>query len=73
MSAQPPAPAAPKTNHIGLPKADYEGAKSTLCLGCGHDVITKQIINAFYEMGLEPTRSRNSQASGAPRRPQPTS
>src|ERR1019366_10141685 len=55
MSAQPPspspAPAAPKTNHIGLPKADYEGAKSTLCLGCGHDVITNQIINALYEMG----------------------
>ena len=38
----------------GLPKADYEGAKSTLCLGCGHDVITKQIVNAFYAMGVEP-------------------
>jgi 2-oxoglutarate ferredoxin oxidoreductase subunit beta len=55
MSAQPPAPAAaPKTNRLGLPKAGYEGGKSTLCLGCGHDVITKQIINAFYEMGVEP-------------------
>jgi len=41
-------------NRIGLPKADYEGGKSTLCLGCGHDVITKQIINAFYEMGVAP-------------------
>jgi 2-oxoglutarate/2-oxoacid ferredoxin oxidoreductase subunit beta len=49
-----PTPAAPKTNRIGLPKADYEGGKSTLCLGCGHDVITKQIINAFYEMGVQP-------------------
>ena len=29
------APAAPKTNRIGLAKADYEGSKSTLCLGCG--------------------------------------
>jgi 2-oxoglutarate ferredoxin oxidoreductase subunit beta len=49
-------PAPPKTNRIGLPKAGYEGAKSTLCLGCGHDVITKQIINAFYEMGIPPHR-----------------
>ena len=48
--------ATPKTNRIGLPKANYEGGKSTLCLGCGHDVITKQIINAFYEMGIEPHR-----------------
>jgi 2-oxoglutarate ferredoxin oxidoreductase subunit beta len=56
MSAQPPAPAALKTNRLGLPKAGYEGMKSTLCLGCGHDVITKQIINAFYEMGVEPHR-----------------
>lgn len=52
MSANPAS--APKTNRIGLPKADYEGGKSTLCLGCGHDVITKQIINAFHEMGVPP-------------------
>lgn len=56
MSATPNAPASPKTNRIGLPKAAYEGGKSTLCLGCGHDVITKQIINAFYEMGVEPRK-----------------
>jgi 2-oxoglutarate ferredoxin oxidoreductase subunit beta len=60
MSAIPGSPAgtAPtsKTNRLGLPKSDYEGGKSTLCLGCGHDVITKQIINAFYEMGVEPHR-----------------
>ena len=30
-------PAAPKTNRLGLAKADYEGGKSTLCLGCGHN------------------------------------
>jgi 2-oxoglutarate ferredoxin oxidoreductase subunit beta len=48
--------AAPRTNRLGLPKADYEGLKSTLCLGCGHDVITKQIINAFYAMGVPPHR-----------------
>jgi len=56
MSASPSVPAPPKTNRLGLPKADYEGLKSTLCLGCGHDVITKQIINAFYQMGIPPHR-----------------
>ena len=49
-------PAAPKTNRLGLAKADYEGGRSTLCLGCGHDVITKQITTAFYELGVEPHR-----------------
>ena len=56
MSATPASPSLPKVNHIGLPKSDYEGGKSTLCLGCGHDVITKQVITAFYEMGIEPHR-----------------
>ncbi len=54
MSATAPAP--PKTNRIGLPKADYEGGKSTLCLGCGHDVVTRQLVTAFWEMGIEPRR-----------------
>jgi 2-oxoglutarate ferredoxin oxidoreductase subunit beta len=49
-------PQLPKVNRLGLPKADYEGGKSTLCLGCGHDVITKQIVQAFWEMGIEPHR-----------------
>ena len=49
-------PPAPRTNRLGLAKGDYEGAKSTLCLGCGHDVITKQIVTAFFEMGVEPHR-----------------
>jgi 2-oxoglutarate ferredoxin oxidoreductase subunit beta len=43
-----------KTNHIGLSVADYKGRPSTLCKGCGHDVITNTIIAAFYEMGVEP-------------------
>lgn len=42
------------TNRIGLTLADYKGAPSTLCDGCGHDAITSQIIKAFYELGLEP-------------------
>jgi 2-oxoglutarate ferredoxin oxidoreductase subunit beta len=46
--------AAPPTNRIGLTLADYKGAPSTLCDGCGHDAITAQIIKAFYELGTEP-------------------
>ncbi|MHC5012748.1 MAG: 2-oxoacid:ferredoxin oxidoreductase subunit beta [Planctomycetota bacterium] len=49
------APAA-KTNRIGLPLAKYKGRPSTLCKGCGHDVITNTIVAAFYEMGVEPHR-----------------
>ena len=47
-------PKAPATNRIGLTVKEYGGLKSTLCVGCGHDVITRQITQAFYEMGVEP-------------------
>lgn len=43
-------------NRAGLPKADYEGSKSTLCPGCGHNAITAAIIQSAYDMGLEPHR-----------------
>jgi 2-oxoglutarate ferredoxin oxidoreductase subunit beta len=33
---------------------DYRGSKSTLCAGCGHNAISERIIDAFYEMGIEP-------------------
>lgn len=49
--------AAPKQapqNRIGLTLADYKGAPSTLCDGCGHDAITSQIIKACYDLGVEP-------------------
>ncbi len=45
-----------KTNRIGLEPAVYKGSKSTLCAGCGHNAITERIIEAFYEMGVEPHR-----------------
>ena len=55
MSSDAPAkPRGPKTNHIGLTVADYKGGASTLCKGCGHDVITNTIVSAFYEMGVQP-------------------
>ena len=46
----------PKTNHIGLTVLDYRGGKTTLCAGCGHNAISERIIDAFYEMGIEPER-----------------
>ncbi len=46
-------PEAP-TNNIGYTEADYEGALSTLCAGCGHDSISSAIIQACFEMSIEP-------------------
>jgi 2-oxoglutarate/2-oxoacid ferredoxin oxidoreductase subunit beta len=45
-----------KTNRIGLQVLDYRGGKTTLCAGCGHNVISERIIDAFYEMGVKPER-----------------
>src|SRR5213594_1113771 len=53
---QPPAAAPKNVNRLGFTMADYKGAESTLCAGCGHDAITSQIIKAFYEYGVEPHR-----------------
>jgi 2-oxoglutarate ferredoxin oxidoreductase subunit beta len=49
-------PAAPKVNHIGLPVLEYRGGKTTLCAGCGHNAISERIIDAMYQMGVEPER-----------------
>jgi 2-oxoglutarate/2-oxoacid ferredoxin oxidoreductase subunit beta len=45
-----------KTNRIGLETIAYKGGKTTLCAGCGHNAISERIIDAFYEMGVEPSR-----------------
>jgi len=42
------------TNKIGYTKKEYEGALSTLCAGCGHDSISAAIVQACYEMSVEP-------------------
>jgi len=55
-TVQPPAAAPKHMNRLGYTIADYKGADSTLCAGCGHDAITSQIIKAFYEYGVEPYR-----------------
>jgi len=50
----PPATPPPKTNRLGLAILEYKGGKTTLCAGCGHNVISERIIDALYEMGVEP-------------------
>ncbi|HYF06502.1 MAG TPA: 2-oxoacid:ferredoxin oxidoreductase subunit beta [Acetobacteraceae bacterium] len=44
------------TNALGYTRRDYEGAISTLCAGCGHDSISAAIIQACFELDLEPHR-----------------
>jgi 2-oxoglutarate ferredoxin oxidoreductase subunit beta len=48
--------AAQARNRVGLTRAEYDGSKSTLCPGCGHNAITAAIIQAAYESSLEPSR-----------------
>jgi 2-oxoglutarate ferredoxin oxidoreductase subunit beta len=48
-------PALPK-NALGYTHRDYEGKISTLCAGCGHDSITGAIIEACFELSIEPHR-----------------
>ena len=43
-------------NGLGLSIVDYEGAMSTLCAGCGHDSISAAIIQAYFELEIEPHR-----------------
>ena len=46
----------PKVNHIGLPILEYRGGKTTLCAGCGHNAISERIVEAMFEMGVQPER-----------------
>jgi 2-oxoglutarate ferredoxin oxidoreductase subunit beta len=43
-----------KTNRLGLEVINYKGGKTTLCAGCGHNSISERIIEAFYDMGVNP-------------------
>ncbi len=43
-------------NDLGLTHRDYEGSVSTLCAGCGHDSISAAIIDACFELSIEPHR-----------------
>ncbi|MEO0574478.1 MAG: 2-oxoacid:ferredoxin oxidoreductase subunit beta [Pseudomonadota bacterium] len=46
-------PKLPKNRH-GLTFRDYEGVVSTLCAGCGHDSVTGAIVQAAFELEIEP-------------------
>lgn len=55
--------AKPRLHHPTLPqnalcytRRDYEGKISTLCAGCGHDSISAAIIQACWELNIEPHR-----------------
>jgi 2-oxoglutarate ferredoxin oxidoreductase subunit beta len=39
-----------------MTRRDYEGRISTLCAGCGHDSISAAIIQACWELDIEPHR-----------------
>ena len=43
-------------NKVGYTRRDYEGRISTLCAGCGHDSISAAIIQACWELDIEPHR-----------------
>ena len=49
-------PAPIKVNRIGLEAQVYKGGKTTLCAGCGHNAISERIIDAMFEMGVQPER-----------------
>jgi 2-oxoglutarate ferredoxin oxidoreductase subunit beta len=43
-------------NKVGYTRRDYEGKVSTLCAGCGHDSISAAVVQAAWEMDVEPHR-----------------
>ena len=43
-------------NKRGFTRRDYEGPVSTLCAGCGHDSISAAIIQAAFNLDIEPHR-----------------
>ena len=45
-----------ETNKVGYTRRDYEGKISTLCAGCGHDSISAAIVQACWNLDIEPHR-----------------
>lgn len=43
-------------NALGYTRRDYEGKISTLCAGCGHDSISAALIQACWELEIQPHR-----------------
>jgi 2-oxoglutarate ferredoxin oxidoreductase subunit beta len=51
-----PPPSGKRLNRIGLEPVVYRGLKTTLCAGCGHNAISERIIEAFFELGIDPAQ-----------------
>ncbi len=45
-----------EANKVGYTRRDYEGKVSTLCAGCGHDSISAAIVQACWQLDIEPHR-----------------
>jgi len=45
---------ADRINRLGLEITPYRGGKTTLCAGCGHNAISERIIDAFFDLGVDP-------------------
>ena len=45
-----------EANKVGYTRRDYEGKISTLCAGCGHDSISAAIVQACWQLDIEPHR-----------------
>jgi len=43
-------------NKVGYTRRDYEGKVSTLCAGCGHDSVSSAIVQACWQLDIEPHR-----------------
>ncbi len=43
-------------NAVGYTRRDYEGRVSTLCAGCGHDSISAAIVQACWQLDIQPHR-----------------
>ena len=43
-------------NAVGYTRRDYEGKVSTLCAGCGHDSVSSAIVQASWQLDIEPHR-----------------
>ena len=56
MATTPTSAPPPKVNRIGLSVLEYKGGRTTLCAGCGHNAISERILEAMYEMGIQPER-----------------
>ncbi len=56
-------------NAAGYTRRDYEGKVSTLCAGCGHDSISAALIQAFWELDIQPPRVAKLSGIGCSSKP----